>query len=127
MSKFRQSVALIVVVLCAMRTLQAQSAVAPRVLSARLVVDATHGPAARASHSSPWLESALSASARQGAVEARRARFREVRVDTQTPSSKPFWTRTKLLIAGTATVVVGAIVIAEMRKTCRDQGPQCFD
>lgn len=76
------------------------------------------------SESSGLLASALAVGARQWVTERREV----ARGSTQsTSAAKPFWTRTKLLILGGAVVILGAIVIAKMRETCREQGPACFD
>jgi len=127
MAKYRQSVVWLVVAACAVPTLQAQVADAPAVRLDLWPQATVGGPAATTQHVSPLLDSALAVGARHGAAQARRARLGESRANVQTSASKPFWTRTKLLVVGAAAVIVAAIVVAEMRRTCREQGPACFD
>jgi hypothetical protein len=50
-----------------------------------------------------------------------------VEARTQSAPAKPFWTRTKVLVAVGAAVLLAAWLTAEIRKSCRDAGPECFD
>jgi hypothetical protein len=41
-------------------------------------------------------------------------------------SRGPFWTRTKILVA-VGLVLVGVWLVSEIKESCREQGPRCFD
>lgn len=94
----------------------------PASVSARL----GERPAAEGSMRGSIVESALATGARLWTTAATRER-RSATAATQATASKPFWTRTKLLIVGGAAIILAAIVVAEMRESCREQGPACFD